>query len=78
MVKFRLLEKKPTNERARWLLILKTLTKPECSDLVSRINFLRMRVFEYSTKALGNQVIDQILESSNTQKNLVYSVLSPQ
>jgi len=41
----------------------------------SNLNFLRMRVFEYSTKALGNQVIAQILESSNTQKNLVYSVL---
>jgi len=35
-----------------------------------------MRVFEYSIKALDNQVIDQILESSNTQKNLVYSVVS--
>jgi len=34
-----------------------------------------MRVFEYSIKALDNQVIDQILESSNTQKNLIYSVL---
>ena len=35
-----------------------------------------MRVFEYSTKALGNQVIDQILESSNTQKNVIYSVFN--
>jgi len=40
------------------------------------LNFLRMRVFEYSTKALGNQVIDQILESSNTQKNVIYSVFN--
>jgi|GEM_PF-3992399 len=40
------------------------------------INFLRMRVFEYSIKALDNQVIDQILESSNTQKKLIYSVIS--
>ncbi len=35
-----------------------------------------MRVFEYSTKALDNQVIDQILESSNTQINLFYNVIS--
>jgi len=35
-----------------------------------------MRVFEYSIKALDNQVIDQILESSNTQKNLIDNVLN--
>jgi len=35
-----------------------------------------MRVFEYSIKILGNQVIDQILEFSNTRKNLIYIVLS--
>jgi|GEM_PF-4568479 len=31
------------------------------------MNFLEMRVFEYSTKARGNQIIDQIFKSSNTQ-----------
>jgi len=35
-----------------------------------------MRVFEYSIKALDNQAIDQILESSNTQKNLIDNVLN--
>jgi len=35
-------------------------------------NFLRMRVFEYSTKALDNQVIDRILAYS---KNLIDNVL---
>jgi len=35
-----------------------------------------MRVFEYSIKALDNQVIDQILESSNTQINLIYRVIN--
>jgi len=35
-----------------------------------------MRVFEYSIKVLDNQVIDQILESSNTQINLVHSVFN--
>ncbi len=34
-----------------------------------------MRVFEYLTKALDNQIIDRILESSNTQINLIYSVI---
>ena len=34
-----------------------------------------MRVFEYSTKAIDNQAIDQIVKSSNTQNNLFYSVL---
>jgi len=33
----------------------------------SYINFLRMRVFEYLTKALDNQLIDQIIKSSNNQ-----------
>ncbi len=32
-----------------------------------------MRVLEHSTKTLDNQVIDQILESSNTQINIIYS-----
>jgi len=31
------------------------------------MNFLEMRVFEYSTKARGNQIIDQIFKSSNLQ-----------
>jgi len=35
-----------------------------------------MRGFEYLTKTLDNQVIDQILASSNTQKNLIYNVVS--
>ncbi len=36
-----------------------------------------MRVFEYLIKTLNNQVIDRILESSNTQINLDYNVLRP-
>ncbi len=35
-----------------------------------------MRVFEYLIKALDCQVIDQILASSNTQNNLIYSVVN--
>ena len=35
-----------------------------------------MRVFEYLIKTPDNQVIDQILESSNTQNNLFYNVIS--
>ena len=35
-----------------------------------------MRVFEYLTKAPDNQMIDRILESSNTQKNLIYNEMN--
>ncbi len=34
-----------------------------------------MRVFEYLIKTLDNQVIDQILKSSNTQNNLDHNKL---
>ena len=44
------------------------LNREDLSNRVHRnANFLRMRVFEYSTKALDNQVIDRILASSNPQ-----------
>ncbi len=39
------------------------------------LNFLGIRVFDYSTKIPDNQVIDRILKYSNTPKILIYNVL---